>query len=197
MRFPSSEAEISLHQRVLIGDPVAPADLFAHFIEPLMSAMQHDLRCDAENATDSSIDALFEYVRSPSAYSPEKGRLSTFLVQIAKHKAVDRIRSRSAEVRREQEFSSLVEVRDSAPNEKMERSAEAQRLWQKIEQVVENERDRLALALHLDGERAPAVPADALGIRVDTQLERQRAVKRHRDRLLKVLERLGERLSDQ
>jgi len=100
-------------------------------------------------------------------------------------------------VRREQEFSSLVEVRDSAPNEKMERSAEAQRLWQKIEQVVENERDRLALALILDGERSTDVLADALGIRVDTQLERQRAVKRHRDRLLKVLERLGERLRDQ
>jgi RNA polymerase sigma-70 factor (ECF subfamily) len=70
-------------------------------------------------------------------------------------------------------------------------------LWQKIEQVVENERDRLALALILDGERSTDVLADALGIRVDTQLERQRAVKRHRDRLLKVLERLGERLSDQ
>lgn len=197
MRFPSSEAESTLHQRVLAGDPVAPADLFAHLVEPLISAMRHDLRCDAEIAMDSSIDALFDYINSPSAYSPDRGRLCTFLTHIAKHKAVDRIRARSAEARREQEFSSLVEVRESAPNEKMERSADAQRLWQKIEQVVQNERDRLALALILDGERSTDAIADALGIHASTQLERQRAVKRHRDRLLKILDRLGEKLRDE
>ena len=197
MRFPSSEAESTLHQRVLAGDPVASADLFAHFVEPLMSAIRHDLRCDAEIATDSSIDALFDYINSPSTYSPDRGRLCTFLTHIAKHKAVDRIRARSAETRREQEFSSLVEVRESAPNEKMERSAEAQKLWQKIEQVVQSERDRLALALILDGERSTDAIADALGIHASTQLERQRAVKRHRDRLLKILDRLGEKLRDE
>ena len=190
MPFPSSEAEDALHQRVLAGDPVAPADLFAHFVEPLMSAIQHDLRCDHENARDSSIEALFDYLRSPSIYSPDRGRLCTFLTQIAKHKAVDRIRARSAEARREQEFSSLVEVRESAPNERMERSAEAQKLWQKIEQVVQDERDRLALALILDGERSTDALAETLGIKAETPLERQRAVKRHR-------ERLGEKLRDE
>lgn len=197
MRFPNSEAESTLHQRVLAGDPVAPADLFAHFVEPLMSVIRHDLRCDADCAMDSSIDAVFDYIRLPSAYNPDRGRLCTFLTNIAKHKAVDRIRARSAEARREHEFSALVEVRESAPNEKMERSAEAQKLWRKIEQVVQNERDRLALALILDGERSTDVIADALGMHGGTQLERQRAVKRHRDRLLKILDRLGEKLRDE
>jgi RNA polymerase sigma-70 factor (ECF subfamily) len=197
MQFPNSEAESTLHQRILASDPVGPADLFAHFVEPLMSALRHDLRCDSENARDSSIDALFDYLRSPTAYDPNRGRLCTFLTQIAKHKAVDRIRSRSAEVRREQEFSSFVEVRESAPNEKMERSVEAGKLWGKIEQVVENEQDRLALALILDGERSTEALAEALGIEATTALERQRAVKRHRDRLMKILERLGEKLRDE
>lgn len=197
MLFPNSESEIALHQRILAGDPVAPTDLFAQFVDPMMSALQHDLRCDAENARDSSIDALFDYLRSPATYSPDRGRLGTFLTQIAKHKAIDRIRARSAEARREQEFSSLVEVRESAPNEKMERSVEAQKLWQKIEQVVEDVRDRLALALILDGERSTDALADTLGVKADTPLERQRAVKRHRDRLMKILERVGEKLRDE
>ena len=79
----------------------------------------------------------------------------------------------------------------------MERSAEAQKLWQKIEQVVQDERDRLALALILDGERSTDALAETLGIKAETPLERQRAVKRHRDRLVKILERLGEKLRDE
>jgi RNA polymerase sigma-70 factor, ECF subfamily len=197
MQFPSSEVENTLHRRVLAGDPVAPVDLFAHFVEPLMSAVRHDLRCDDDNARDSSVDALFDYLRSPSIYSPGRGRLCTFLTQIAKHKAVDRIRARSAEARREQEFSSVVEVRESAPNEKMEQSAETQKLWRKIELVVQDERDRLALALILDGERSTDVLAETLGIKTETPMERRRAVKRHRDRLMKILERLGEKLRDE
>lgn len=197
MTFPNAAIERILHQRVLAGDPVAPADLFAQLVEPLISAVRHDLKCDPENARDSAIDALFEYLGSPEAYNPDRGRLCTFLTQVAKRNAIDRIRARSAEFRREQEFSTVVEVRESAPNEKMERSAEAQRLWERIEQAVQNERDRLALALILEGERSTEALADALGIQAVTQLERQRAVKRHRDRLLKVLERLGENLRDE
>jgi RNA polymerase sigma-70 factor (ECF subfamily) len=197
MQFPSSEVEITLHQRVLAADPIAPADLCAHLVEPLISAIQHDLGCDAEYARDSAIDALFDYLNSPAAYKQEKGRLCTFLVQVAKHKAIDRIRARSAQARREREFGSLVEVREPAPNEQMERSAEAQELWQRIEQVVQDDRDRLALALILDGERSTETIAEALGVQGLTTLERQREVKRHRDRLLKTLERLGGKLRNE
>lgn len=197
MQFPSSEVEITLHERVLGADPIVPADLFAELIEPLMGAIRHDLGCDPECASDSAIDALFNYLNSPGTYRQEKGRLCTFLVQIAKHKAIDRIRARSAEARREREFGSVVAVREIAPNEQMERSAEAQELWQRIEQIVQDDRDQLALALILDGERSTETLAEALGIQAPTQLERQREVKRHRDRLLKILERLGAKLRNE
>jgi RNA polymerase sigma-70 factor (ECF subfamily) len=197
MQFPSLEVEITLHQRVLTADPIAPADLFAQLVEPLMRAIRHDLGCNAECARDSAIDALFDYLNSPAAYKPERGRLCTFLVQVAKHKAIDRIRARSAEARRESEFGSVVAVREPAPNEEMERSAEAQELWQRIEQLVRDDRDRLALALILDGERSTETLAEALGIQGLTPLERQREVKRHRDRLMKTLERLGTKLRNE
>jgi RNA polymerase sigma-70 factor (ECF subfamily) len=197
MQFPNLQAETALHERVMAADPIAPADLFAQFTEPLMSAIRHDLRCDAEIARDSAIDALFDYLRSPSAYKRDKGRLCTFLTQAAKHKAIDRVRARAAEARRDQEFTSIVELQQLAPNEEMERSAEAQELWRKIEQVVQDDQDRTAVALILDGERSTDALAEALGIRGLTPLERRRTVKRHRDRLMKTLERLGARLRNE
>jgi hypothetical protein len=43
MQFPISEVEITLHQRVLADDATASADLFALYVEPLISAVRHDL----------------------------------------------------------------------------------------------------------------------------------------------------------
>jgi len=196
MRFPTPQNESDLHERVVAADPVASADLFASFMEPLVAAIRADLQCDQDTASDSAIDALFEYLHTPSAYKQSKGRLSTFITQIGKRRAIDRLRTRSAEARREEEFGAIVELRAPAPNEEMERSAEAQKLWEKIEEVVRDERDRAALALILDGERSTDELARALGIDGLAQLERQREVKRHRDRLMKVLDRLGARLRD-
>jgi RNA polymerase sigma-70 factor, ECF subfamily len=196
MRFPTRQNESALHERVVAADPVASADLFAAFMEPLVAAIRADLQCDQDTARDSAIDALFEYLERPSVYKPAKGRLSTFITQIGKRRGIDRLRARSAEARREQEFGAIVELRTPAPNEEMERSAEAQKLLEKIEQVVGNARDRAALALILDGERSTDALAKALCIDGLPQLERQREVKRHRDRLIKVLDRLGARLRD-
>jgi len=194
--FPTRQDEAALHERVLATDPVAPVDVFTAFVDPLVAAVQRDLRCDPDTARDSAIDAVFEYLGSPSTYQQAKGRLSTLLAQITKRRATDRIRSRSAEARREQEFGAIVELRAPAPKEEMERAVEARELWQKVEQAVEDDRDRAALALILDGERSTEALAEALGIQGLSQLERQRQVKRHRDRLVKTLERLGARLRD-
>lgn len=192
--FPTPQDEIALHERVLSTDPVASIDVFSGFAESLIMAIQRDLKCDQDVAWDSMIDAIFEYLREPSTYQQSKGRLSTFLTRIAKRRAIDRIRKRSAEARREQEFVAGVELRTSAPKEEMERSLEARQLWRKVEQSVPDERDRAALALILDGERSTDALAEALGVGGLSDLERQREVKRHRDRLIMVLKRLGARL---
>ena len=197
MEFPTRQDETALHERVVASDPVAPVDIFSVFIDPLVKVIQHDLRCDLDTARDSAIDAVFEYLRSPSVFQQQKGRLSTFLAKIAKHRATDRIRSRSAEARREQNFCAVVELLTPAPKEEMERAVEARKLWEKVEQAVQDDQDRAALALILDGERSTEALAEALGLNVTSKLERQREVKRHRDRLVKTLWRLGARLTNE
>lgn len=134
--FPTRQDEAALHERVLATDPVASADVFAAFVDPLVAAIQRDLRCDSDTARDSAIDAIFEYRGAPSSYHPSKGRLSTFLAHITKRRATDRIRARSAEARRKQEFGSVVELRASAPKEEMERAVVARELWHKVELQV-------------------------------------------------------------
>lgn len=196
MGFPTLQEEADLHERVLAADPVASVDVFSALMTPLMAVLRRDLQCDEDQAWDSAIDAVFEYLEAPSVYNAHRGRLSTFVTQVAKRRAIDRIRARSAESRREKEFGTLVELRTPAPKEEMERTLEAQQLWKKVEEVIGDQRDRRALALILDGERSTEALAEVLGLDHLSVPDRRREVKRHRDRLMKVLERFGERLRD-
>lgn len=194
MRFPDREEEVALHHRVMSSDPVASSDVFAAFMDPLIAIVVRDLQADDDAAWDSAIDAVFGYLNEPSAYDPSRGRLGTFLAQLAKRRAIDRFRSRAAEIRREQEIAASVELRATAPNEEMERRVEAQLTWERLKQVVPDEHDRAALVLMLEGERSTEILAQALGIEGLSDMERKREVKRHRDRLMKAIERLGTKL---
>jgi RNA polymerase sigma-70 factor (ECF subfamily) len=76
----------------------------------------------------------------------------------------------------------------------MEEAIEAQDLWLKVEEEVSSERDRRVLKLILSGERSTEALAEALELTDLPPGERRRKVKQHRDRLVKILKRLGEGL---
>jgi RNA polymerase sigma-70 factor (ECF subfamily) len=155
-----------------------------------------ELRCDEDQAHDSAIDAVFAYLGAPRNYQNERGRLTTFLSNIAKKRAIDRLRSRSAASKREEAFAQSVELSRSAPNERIDVEVEARRIWKMVESTVSEKRDRDALRLILAGEGSTVALAEALGVSGLSDVDRQREVKRNRDRLLKVLERLGGQLRD-
>ncbi len=195
MGFPAQADEVVLHERVLAGDPVAPVDVFQGLMEPLAEALRRDLPCTEDEVYDSGVDAVLAYLEEPGRYDRNRGRLSTYLMDIAKKRAIDRLRSRSAAERRDDTYAATVELRAPNPKDIMEAEVEAQELWQRVEETVPSERDRRALKLILAGERSTAALAVALGISGLSPLEQRREVKQHRDRLLKVLERLGSRLN--
>jgi RNA polymerase sigma-70 factor (ECF subfamily) len=192
--FPPSADEVALHERVLAGDPVAPVDVFQGLMDPLAAVLRHDLPCTEDEAYDSGVDAVLAYLEEPARYDRNKGRLGTYLMDIAKKRAVDRLRSRQAAERRDDSFAATVELRRANPKELMEDEVEARELWQRVEEAVPGERDRRVLKLILAGERSTAALGEALGINGLSPFEQRREVKQHRDRLLKVLERLGMRL---
>lgn len=158
--------------------------------------VRRDFRCSAEDAHDAVIDAIYDYLGSPEVYQYDRGRLSSFLIRIAKRRYIDTWRSRAAEAGREKKFADVVELRSPAPKETMEHAAEARQLWDKVEHIVTDTRDREALLLLLDGERSTGALAEVLGLSGLPELQQQREVKRHRDRLLKILSRLGDKLND-
>jgi RNA polymerase sigma-70 factor, ECF subfamily len=193
LKFPTVEKEAALHDRVVGEDPVVPVDVFQSFMDPMCAALRHDLHCREEEAYDSAVDAVMSYLQNPRRYIKELGRLSTYLMEIAKRRAIDRLRSRTASDRREKEYGALLELRATNPKEEMNARVEARELWAKVEEVVPDRRDRRALQLMLAGEKSTDVLAKELGLINLPQSRRRQEVKRHRDRLLNVLKRLGDK----
>jgi RNA polymerase sigma-70 factor (ECF subfamily) len=196
MGFPPLGVELAVHSRVLAEDPVASVDAFQLFVEPLATVLQHNPGCTPDEAHDSAIDALLAYLDAPAVFDPVRARLCTFLADIGRKRAIDRLRARRSREKREEEFHAVVELRSSTPKQEMETRIEVASLWSKVEQALPDNADRHALRLILDGERSTAVLAQALCLTSMAPDEQRGEVKRHRDRLLKALERLGDRLSD-
>jgi RNA polymerase sigma-70 factor (ECF subfamily) len=191
MSFPPGEDELALHERVLRKDPVVSVDVFQTYMPLLLKALMSRKTCDPEDAHDAAIDAVLLYLEQPERYDRQRGRLSAYLVQIARNRAVDRYRSKTARARREQDFADVVELRDVPPNEKLERGMEAALALKRLEKYDLTERDQSALGLIFQGERSTRRLAEVLGLDSLPEDEMRREVKRHRDRLMKLLERLG------
>ncbi|WP_157823981.1 RNA polymerase sigma factor [Melittangium boletus] len=185
--------ERQLHDRALQKDPAILVDLLLAFAERIEGFLTSGLKCDKETAHDALIDVLFAYATTPERYDPRQGRLVTYLTQAAKYRVRDRLRSRASEAQREENFASVVELWQPSPKEDLENYVEASRAVDRLIEkgLLKDERDVAALRLILSGESSTETLARALGL--DTScLERMRQeVKRHRDRLMKILERFG------
>jgi len=120
-----------------------------------------------------------------------RARLSTYLTQAAKKKAMDRRRSTEARTRREVEFAGVFELQARTPKEVLEVSVEARLAVERLDSSRLNARERDFLRLVLQGERSTRSLAEVLGLASLPEDALRREVKRNRDRLMKVLERLG------
>lgn len=191
MRFPSRAEELELHERILQKEPVASADAFQAFMEPISKVLQDETGCSTDDAHDSALDALLSYLRQPERYELARARLSTYLTQAAKKKAMDRRRSSEARTRREVEFAGVFELQARTPKEVLEVSVEARLAVERLDSARLNARERDFLRLVLQGERSTRNLAEVLDLASLPEDALRKEVKRHRDRLMKVLERLG------
>ena len=191
MGFPALADELALHERVLRKDPVAPAEVFQAFMDPILRILVEEERCNADDANDSAIDALFAYLRAPERYDRHRARLSTYLIHAARRRAVDRRRSREARTRREHEFAVTRDTHSRNPKDVLDAAVEARLAVDLLETARMGERELQFLRLVLQGESSTAKLAEVLGKGSLPEVERRREVKRHRDRLMKLLERLG------
>ncbi|WP_162159637.1 RNA polymerase sigma factor [Cystobacter fuscus] len=165
-------------------------DLLKAVARQIEGFVRHDLKCDEETAYDAVIDVLYAYVEAPGRYDPDRARLVTYLTKAAKHRVQDRLKSGASRAQREENFASVVELGQSAPKDILENFVEASRAVERLEKRL-SERDLAVVRLILSGESSTEALARALGLNPSSQEEMRREVKRHRDRLMKILERLG------
>ncbi|SEM43031.1 RNA polymerase sigma-70 factor, ECF subfamily [Stigmatella aurantiaca] len=191
MRNPSPEAEMVLHQRLLEGDPLAYYDVFPMYMERLAKKLE-GLGYDIDVARDAALEAVLAYRKQPERYDPRKVHPFTYIMGVAKHKAADRFRSVQAQAQREKKQGD-VELLLRTPNDPVERMETSARVRQIVELLekgkVLSEQDQAMLRLVLTGESSTEELAKALRLPPMSKEDRRLEVKRHRDRLMKLLER--------
>jgi RNA polymerase sigma-70 factor (ECF subfamily) len=109
---------------------------------------------------------------------------------------MDRTRSSEARTRREQKFADVFELQARSPKEALEVSVEVRLALKRLDATGLGVAETAFLRLVLMGERSTQALAEVLGLASLPEDEMRREVKRHRDRLMKLLGRLGKEDSD-
>jgi RNA polymerase sigma-70 factor (ECF subfamily) len=198
MRHPSPEEEMLLHQRLLEHDPLAYFDVFPMYMERIAKKLE-GIGYDVDVARDAALETVLAYRKKPERYDPRKVHLFTYIMGMARHKAVDRWRSVRAQAQRDKKQGD-VELLLRTPKDQVEKMETYVRVRQLVELLEEggvlNERDQAILRLFLMGEGSTEEVAKALRLPPMSKEDRQLEAKRHRDRLMKLLERFGKEDSD-
>jgi len=198
----NTDFSAALLQRLCDRDPIATAEA----CELLLPQLLADRRwlpsgiSDPHIAEDAAHEALLDFVERPERYNPALLSVLPYLRMAARRNALNLIKRESRHKGRRAPLE-LVELHPPRGNEADEgsglpSSVSQALLLRRLSEQVPDARDRAALALMLDQMRATSVYARIFGLEHLSPEEQRRTVKRHKDRLGKVMKRLGERLRD-
>lgn len=203
----TKEWELALHSRLLAADPIASAEIAEQLLDYIVAVLrklspgQND-----ENLYDEAASqALIDYFEKPAAFDPNKARLSSYLVLAARNDLRTLIARRMRISHFEKGLfvveqpgtgeNKLVEIEDKTMREDvLARKLDIEFAKHVILQNIKDGRDRQFLNLMEQGVRDTEEYASILNIRHLNSSEKRRIVKRHKDRLDKIIERIGEEL---
>ncbi|HEX9990568.1 MAG TPA: hypothetical protein VGE45_19085 [Chloroflexia bacterium] len=203
MRFPTSAvdrkaSDLALHSRLLTGDPVAAAECVERWLpqleRQLWSRSQDIAAQDSHLITTAAIDALLDYTAHPHKYDPTRSDIMTYLFMLARG---DLLNAWSRITRVQGRSESLQTVELSLPGrnnleEVVTTNIDAAAAWERVMEELPAPLDRKLLALIIQGVRDTDSYAQVLGIEHLPDQEQRAIVKRHKDRINKRLQRLGE-----
>ena len=197
----NSAADLTLHLRLVDGDKSATHDCVVRWLPELSRRLSMGFGAVAQRddhlITDAVLETLLEYTFDPHKYDPQRSSLAYYLTQAAKRDLMNALNREKTQSRGATSIH-FVEERLSGGNNSFEErvvdKADAQAAWEAVMSKITAPLDRSILALVLQGERATAAYAKVLDIQHLPEQEQKTQVKRHKDRLSKRLERLGETL---
>jgi RNA polymerase sigma-70 factor, ECF subfamily len=194
---------LQLHRRLLAHEPTASADLALAYLDHLIEFLgriapgtPQDLRCEAAE------DALLALIRDPQSYCPEKQSLEVFLQISARGDLLNLLRKERKHQQGRIPWNVVEQCPDAgkylgheddpslglrlAEDEQAARNALPKDLRQKLSGI-----DQAAIELILSGERKTRAFAELYGLLELPEKEQRQVVKRHKDRLKKILKREG------
>ena len=189
----ASEADRVLHRRLLDGDVTATAEAAERFLDLVAANLRRrfpKLR-DADLLDDAAADAIYSFLTVPDRYRPEKGGLAAYLTM----SAAGDLKNKLAAERHRSEKRTEIAVELLPDGRKEEENAEPTAtlppLAEWLAALFDDPADRTAAAMVLEGVRSTDRFAAVYGLSDLPPAERRRLVKRHKDRIKKVLERHG------
>jgi RNA polymerase sigma-70 factor, ECF subfamily len=193
---PDADGLLDAHRRLIGGDATAPATIFRAVYGPLVGLLLRAFsRLPDDIAADLATDAIVEYLGAPARFDPARASLKTYLTVIAKRDAINWFSKRANHKRLHKKYVEL-----EAPAGNMDGAAEFARLDAETilrdfgPEILDDEKDVAVLKLMLLGEDRTDAYAAAIGLASLSPADQRSAVKKHRDKIEKRLERLGERL---
>jgi hypothetical protein len=196
--------EAELHRRLLAQDPTAPDEAAHYWLPRLYAALRrrNPKVSDPHLLEEAAEIALLEYFKNPDRYDAARLSLSSYLLMAAdrdlknllqregRHRAhlvpLDPVAHGTPARNDEQDEDDEIALPPGVTREQV-----LQALWDK----VQDPRDREVLRLMvIEQERRTEVFARVLGIEHLPRDAQRREVKRVKDRLNKMMRRLGEEL---
>jgi RNA polymerase sigma-70 factor (ECF subfamily) len=105
--------DLSVVRRIAGGDESALAVLYDRWAQPVYSVVAHLLK-DADGAEDVVEETFWQIWQRASSYDASRGTVRTWILTIARSRALDRLRSRKRN--REEIAADLTLLRDPAPD---------------------------------------------------------------------------------
>ena len=196
---PDPELLRSIHQRLVAGDPVAPAE-FAELMVPLLAKIlriaNKDLR-DESMAEEAAIDAILDFVKSPQTYVSDRSSIWSFLEMAARRNLANLL---VKEQRQRGRISRFKDIALHDPARKKDQESPLAFLAELEITATCRERVNTEIAslspmeakvfrLMSDGVRQTDKYVRVLGIADKPMKEQRQKVKQVKDRLMKRLKR--------
>ncbi|MFZ5527781.1 MAG: sigma-70 family RNA polymerase sigma factor [Pseudomonadota bacterium] len=170
MKDPAALADML--SRIALGDRVAFDTLYRHSSAHLLGVILR-IQADRAQAEDVLQEVYVNVWRAAQSFNPALSQASTWLVSIARHRAIDSLRRRQSQVQtvstasggpdEDDDHDLLDHIADGGPgpDELLEQSAQARELHHCMEQLSASQQHSLALAYYQGLSHAEV--ADQLG----------------------------------
>lgn len=196
-----TDKDRNLHALILQKDDLAFARLCDELYEPVFKKLKgyyRDLAASDESLLmDVVTDSFINYFHHPERYHPEKQSLEKFLIMDAEGdllNALDKIKRQNKNFQKAVELDPKnrkreIEDKEGTPYEALVNKESLELLERHLAEVFKEEKDVLLAQLLLSGERSSDEYAKLLDLMHLDEETRRQEVKRHKDRIDKVIKR--------